>query len=159
MRSISAGTVHALLAGAVVAEISKTRIQLTVCMIGAALGRRQTASVTAFKGLDVIVTHNTSAGKVEPRAIRDEEGLKVEVLADSPLFTTERMNFSLARYTNACDGTSFQVVGCFKCDGTLAWSGSPLTLRAVRFALLPAILGGYELRAGSASTWLRTYIR
>jgi len=159
--NIPAGTVHALLAGAVVAEIQQNSDTTYRLYDWGRVGQDgKPRPLQLAKGLDVIVTHNASAGKVEPRAVRDEEGLKVEVLADSPLFTTERITLQPGKaYSNACDGTSFQVVGCVEGDGTLAWSGTPLTLRAVRFALLPAILGGYELHAGSASTWLRTYIR
>jgi len=158
--NIPAGTVHALLAGAVVAEIqqnSDTTFRLHDWGRVGVDGQPRPLQVAT--GCLVINLENPQAGKVSPLIVHDKGGVRIEMLVDSPLFTTERITLEPdAVYANHCDGTSFQVIGCITGEGKLTWSGAPLALRAIRFALLPAILGKYELKAAVASTWLRTYI-
>ena len=54
-------------------------------------------------------------------------------------------------FEGLCDGSTFEIWGCIKGYSQVRWSGEPVSLRAIRFALLPAVLGHYALQAREAA--------
>jgi mannose-6-phosphate isomerase len=159
--NIPAGTIHALLAGVVAAEIqqnSDTTYRVYDWNRKDQAG--QTRPLHIAQALEVINWGTIYPGVVRPQVSEAGEGILREGLVDSPLFTVERITLQAgAAYRGRCDGTSFEIIGCMAGDGQVRWSGAPLALKAVRFTLLPAILGEYRLQATTTSTWLRVYIR
>jgi mannose-6-phosphate isomerase len=159
--NIPAGTVHALLAGVVVAEIQQNSDMTYRIYDWNRVdkdGRERPLQID--KALDVINWGNIYPGIVKPEELEARGGLRRESLVDSTLFTVERITLQAGElFQGCCDGTSFQIVGCIAGAGQVRWSGAPLLLQAVRFTLLPAILGEYCIQAEGASTWLRVYIR
>lgn len=159
--NIPAGTIHALLAGVVVAEIqqnSDTTYRVHDWNRTDAGGQPRPLHIA--KALDVINWGAAYSGAVKPQVLEAKEGLQREGLVDTQLFSVERITLEPgASYHGRCDGTSFEIIGCMAGEGQLRWSGTPLAMKAVRFTLLPAILGEYGIHASNASTWLRVYIR
>jgi len=158
---IPAGTIHALLAGIVVAEIQQNSDTTYRIYDWGRLGPDgKPRPLQIDKALDVINWASQPRQPVVPQVITEQNGLRQELLVDSAHFTVERLILSPgSRFDNVCDGTSFQIIGCLDGKGKLGWAGAPLALQAVQFVLLPAILGEYHLQADVASTWLRVYIR
>jgi mannose-6-phosphate isomerase len=159
--NITSGTIHALLAGVVVAEIQQNS-DTTYRIFD--WNRTNTEGIPRAlhidKSLDVINWGAVYSGKVKPEVLDERKGLRREGLVDSTLFNVEQITLeSGASYHGCCDGSTFEIIGCMAGGGQVAWSGAPLALKAVRFTLLPAILGEYHIQAGTASTWLRVYIR
>ena len=159
--NIPAGTVHALLAGVVVAEVQQNSdTTYRIYDWGRVGAGGQPRPLHLAKALDVINWGTVYSGAVKPQVLEAREGLQREGLVDTQLFSVERITLEPgASYHGRCDGTSFEIIGCMAGEGQLCWSGAPLALKAVRFTLLPAILGEYRIHAGDASTWLRVYIR
>jgi len=159
--NIPAGTVHALLAGVVVAEVQQNSdTTYRIYDWGRVGAGGQPRPLHLAKALDVINWGAAYSGAVKPQVLEAKEGLQREGLVDTQLFSAERITLEPgASYHGRCDGTSFEIIGCMAGEGQLCWSGAPLALKAVRFTLLPAILGEYRIQAGNASTWLRVYIR
>ncbi|MHB9032196.1 MAG: type I phosphomannose isomerase catalytic subunit [Anaerolineae bacterium] len=159
--NIPAGTVHALLAGVVVAEIQQSSdTTYRIYDWGRLDAEGKPRPLHIDKALDVISWDSQPSGVVTPQVIAESSGLKQELLVDSPLFSVERISLSAGvSYQDKCDGSSFQVVGCVSGAGKLTWTGAPVAMNAVKFTLLPAIMGDYCLQATSDSVWLRAYIR
>jgi len=81
-------------------------------------------------------------------------------LVDTELFTVERVELAAgATYTGCCDGTTFEIWGCIGGSAAVLSNSEPVELPAVRFGLLPAVLGRYEITARAAATLLRAYVR
>ena len=158
---IPAGTIHALLAGVVVAEIqqnSDTTYRIHDWDRMSADG--QPRSLHVAKALDVINWGTAYSGALTPQVLEAREGFTREGLIGTSLFNVERLVLEPGEsYHGCCDGTSFEIIGCIAGEGQLRWSDAPLALKAVRFTLLPAILGEYSIQPDNASTWLRVYIR
>ncbi|NLV74693.1 MAG: mannose-6-phosphate isomerase [Chloroflexi bacterium] len=158
--SIPAGTIHALLKGCVVAEIQQSS-DITYRIYDwqhlDANGHARPLSIV--QALDVLDFEQATSQVVSPQVLAQGEGVLQEGLVAAPHFNVERIILEPgARFSSVCDGTSFQVLGCMNGAGTLRWSGAPMEIGAVRFVLLPAIMGEYTIVSDQASTWLRTYI-
>jgi hypothetical protein len=71
----------------------------------------------------------------------------------------EELNFDKGgSYLGSCDGSTMEIWGCVEGDVHLEWAGEPVRLAAIRYALLPAILGDFQITAQQASTCLRVYL-
>jgi mannose-6-phosphate isomerase len=90
-----------------------------------------------------------------PQLISDGDGIRRERLCQNEYFTTERLRLRPgALFTGQADGESLEIWG------TLAGmvEVNDVRLAAVHFALLPAALGPFTVRALAPSTLLRTYV-
>ena len=157
---VPAGTIHALLAGAVVVEIQQNSDTTYRVYDWGRLGTDgKPRPLHVDKALDVIDWDLIEPGPARPRVLEASEGLVRVSLVDCPQFTVERFDLAQgARYRSVCDGATFEIWGCVEGAAALTWKGEPLDLAAIRFALLPAALGEYELRAQRPSTLLRIYV-
>jgi mannose-6-phosphate isomerase len=153
------GTVHALLEGIVVAEIqqnSDTTYRVYDWGRVGADGKPRPLHVE--KALDVI-----DFGMVRPRASQPEviggrRGVVRYEIARCPYFVVEKVEFERGgAYKGRCDGATFEIWGSVAGSVEVQWSGDPVTLDAVRFALLPAALGEFAVRASGPATVLRAY--
>jgi len=159
--NIPAGTIHALLAGVVVAEIQQNSdTTYRVYDWGRVGPDGKPRPLHIDKALDVISWESPLARPVMPQLISEANGLRQELLVDSAHFTVERLRLAGgAEYQNQCDGSTFQIIGCISGAGNLLWTGAPLAMNAICFTLLPAIMEDYRIRATADSLWLRAYIR
>jgi len=157
---IPAGTVHALLAGIVVAEIqqnSDTTYRLYDWGRLGADGRPRPLHID--KGLRVIDWDRAEPSAVQPRPLRVLDGLQQSQLVSCPHFAVEEIRLEPGvRYHGLCDGATLEIWGCLHGDVTLECSSQPLPMRAIRFALLPAVLGPFAILAHQPSTLLRVYL-
>jgi mannose-6-phosphate isomerase len=157
---IPAGTLHALLAGVVVAEIQENSDTTYRVYDWGRLGADgQPRPTHIARALQVINYGQIEPGKVEPLPVAEGEGMVASRLVTCPQFVAERVALSPgAQYVGRCDGSTFEIWGCIGGHCSLHWAGEPLSLDAVRFVLLPAALGGYSLRADVACTLLKAYV-
>jgi mannose-6-phosphate isomerase len=157
---LPAGMVHALLAGAVVAEIqqsSDTTYRVYDWGRVDALGRPRPLHIA--KALEVINWGQIEPRKAEPWPLVSAPGVRHELLSDCVKFATERVVLdSGASFAGACLGDTFEIWGCVAGEARLEWAGEPVVAAAVRFLLLPAALGPFVVRAMRPSTLLRVYI-
>lgn len=157
---IPAGTVHALLAGAVVAEIqqnSDATYRLHDWGRQGVDGRPRPLHVD--KALEVIDFGPHLAGVSVPRRLCVADGVTRELLVTCPQFIVERLSLtSGAVFTGACDGSTFEIWGCVSGEARVEWAGQGLPLPAVRFTLLPAALGAFALRSVGPSVLLRAFV-
>jgi mannose-6-phosphate isomerase len=157
---VPAGTVHALLAGAVVAEIqqnSDTTYRVYDWGRVGADGRPRPLHVE--KALEVIDWSRVEPTKTEPRVLFEDGGLRRSLLVDDAKFTAEQITLAEgATFNGRCTGATFEIWGCIGGAGQVMWEGAPVAVEAVRFVLLPAALGEFSIRSHQASAWLRVYV-
>ncbi|NLG51020.1 MAG: mannose-6-phosphate isomerase [Chloroflexi bacterium] len=161
---VSAGSVHALLAGAVVAEIQQNSdITYRVYDWGRVGEDGKPRPLHIQQALDVIDWGLIEPGPVQPVTLADNAGMKWSRLVQSPHFSVERVELAAgAEFHGRCDGRTFEIWGCMTGEAAVHWAdepaSAPVTVRAVRFVLLPAALGEYTIRATEQSTMLRAYV-
>ena len=157
---LPAGTVHALLAGALVAEIQQTSDATYRLYDWGRVGADgEPRPLHLAKAMDVINWQQIEPDKVQPTPIQKSQDSVHESLVQAEAFTVERL--ALARgvvHRGRCDGATFEIWGCLRGEVELDWEGAPVRLPAVRFVLLPALLGDYRLRARTTSTLLRILV-
>ncbi|MHB1296468.1 MAG: type I phosphomannose isomerase catalytic subunit [Anaerolineae bacterium] len=157
---VSAGTVHALLAGAVVAEIQQNS-DMTYRLYdwGRVGADDKPRPLHINKALDVIDYAKVRPGKIEPQVLREDASLRHLLLADTGRFVTEQVHMQAGgEFVGHCTGETFEIWGCLNGSAEVRWLGEPVRLDAVRFVLLPAVLGEYAVHANQPCTLLRTYV-
>ena len=157
---IPAGTVHALLAGVVVAEIQQNSDTTYRVYDWGRLGADGLPRPLHIeKALKVINFSQVEPGLVEPEVLHSGEGVTCARLVHCPQFTVERIDLTDgAEYRGQCDSSTFEIWGCIAGSCQVHWAGEPMELRAVRFVLLPAALGRYSLWTQRSSVLLRAYV-
>jgi mannose-6-phosphate isomerase len=153
---VPAGTVHAILEGAVIAEIqqnSNTTYRVYDWNRVGADGKPRPLHIE--KALDVIDFSIVQPGISQPEIIVEQNGLRRSRLCSNSYFTTEKIELADgASFTGSCDGSTLEIWGVVQ--GEVAVAGVPM--ETIQFVLLPAVLGAYSVIAGSACTLLRTYV-
>ncbi len=157
---VPAGTVHSLLAGAVVAEIQQNSdVTYRLYDWGRVGHDGKPRPLHVDRALDVIDFSQASPGPVPPQAIIETESLRRQLLVRRPQFATERLLLGPgATFSGRCDGSTFEIWGCMEGECAVGWAGAPVRLPAVRFVLLPAALGAYAITSKGRSTLLRVYV-
>ncbi len=158
---VPAGTVHALLAGAVVVEIQRNSDATYRVYDWGRLGTDgKPRPLHIAKALDVINWNWVERGTIRPLLLCGPTGAERALLVDDRHFTVERIELAEgAEFPGRCDGSTFQIWGCVRGSGVVRWAGQPVRAEAIRFVLLPALLGEYVIRAEVPSTLLRVYVR
>jgi mannose-6-phosphate isomerase len=157
---IPAGTVHALLAGMVVAEIQQNSdTTYRVYDWGRVGPDGKPRALHVAQALDVINWARVEPGAIAPRALPAEHGCARWALVEAEQFTVERVELTAsATFRGCCDGTTFEIWGCIAGEALVQSDAAPVTLPAVRFCLLPAALGAFRIAARSGATLLRAYV-
>ena len=157
---IPAGSVHAIMDGIVLAEIqqnSDTTYRVYDWNRVGADGKPRPLHID--KALEVINFNQIEPGPFAPQLIEQNEDFQREFITTCPYFNVERLSFTqTGTYKGCCDGSTFEIWGTMSGQARIAWAGEPVSLPAVRFALLPAALGNFEIEVSEPSTLLRTYI-
>ena len=154
---VRAGTVHALLAGAVVVEIQQTSdVTYRVFDWHRKGGDGLPRALHIAQALDVIDWRVVAPSALEPEILHATEGVTQYLLSDCQSFVTEKVELKQASsFATCCDGSTYEVWGIIHGSGSIDWDGGSLGLEAVRFALLPAALGDVAFCADEHSTLLR----
>ncbi len=156
---VPAGSLHAIMDGLVIAEIqqnSNTTYRVydwnRVDADGKprALHVKQALEVTNFDQIEPKLS--------APKIIENVPGLKRSLLCKNKYFTVERVELSQgSEFTGACTGETFEIWGVI--DGTAEIVCTEiLRMSAVKFALLPAVLGDFKIKAASDTVLLRAYV-
>ncbi|MCQ6559043.1 type I phosphomannose isomerase catalytic subunit [Paenibacillus mendelii] len=139
---IPAGTVHALRAGVVVAEIqqnSDTTYRLYDYNRPGLDGKLRELHIE--DSLNVIAYDGSGAARMKTDAIGSNEWLQI---AESPYFVVEKGIVS-APWQLTTTSESFVILVVAGGTGSLSWDGGKLNVKAGECFLLPASLGSYEL--------------
>ena len=155
---VPAGTVHALGPGLLVAEIqqnSDTTYRIYDWGRMEADGKPRPLHIA--KALEVIDWEQIEPALVAPRiAPAGQKGVGVEEIAHCAYFHTERILIGAGRvYAGQCTGESFEIWAVLSGSVRLEWAGGEVDLAGVSWALLPASLGNYRIKALSSSLLLR----
>jgi len=157
---VPAGTVHALLAGAVVAEIQQTSDLTYRVYDWDRLGRDgKPRALHIARALDVIDFGPPPPTPVAPQVLGETDATRRELLVRRPAFTTERLILDPgATFQGCCDGSTFEIWGCLAGECSLNWAHGAMSVPAVGFVLLPAALGCYTIAPAGHTTLLRIYV-
>ncbi|SFF10332.1 mannose-6-phosphate isomerase [Paenibacillus algorifonticola] len=139
---IPAGTVHALCAGVVVAEIQQNSDTTYRLYDYDRLGLDgELRDLHIEDSLNVIAYDGAGASRMTTEGVADGQWLTI---ASSPYFIVEK---GIIRSTAAYEtpATSFVILIVAEGSGKLKWADGELALAAGQAYLLPASLGGYEL--------------
>ncbi|UCC86384.1 MAG: class I mannose-6-phosphate isomerase [Anaerolineales bacterium] len=154
------GTVHAMMEGIVAAEVqqnSDTTYRVYDWGRLGADGRPRPLHVD--RALEVINFQQVEPGAYQPRWIATQHGVARYEISRSDYFVVEKVSMSPgAVYTGRTDGQTLEIWGTVQGKAELAWAGEPVTLASIRFCLVPAGLGDFEVRALGPATMLRVYL-
>jgi mannose-6-phosphate isomerase len=158
---IPSGSIHALLEGVLLTEIqqnSDTTYRVYDWNRVGADGKSRPLHID--KALDVINFELVEPGPTSPQLLEEERGLRRELLVTCPYFRTEKLTFAQAgvSFAGHCNGTTFEIWGLLSGVGRVVWAGEPLELSAIRYALLPAALGDFQIEVMEPSVFLRIYV-
>ncbi len=153
---VPAGTLHAIMGGLLIAEIqqnSNTTYRVYDWGRVAADGKPRPLHVA--KALDVVDFDLAEPEVCPPVVIVEEPGFRRELLCRNKYFVTERIELAAGvAFGGTCNGDTLEIWGLIAGMATI----NDLAMAAVRFCLLPAAMGDYEVTATTAATLLRTYV-
>jgi mannose-6-phosphate isomerase len=157
---VPAGTVHAITAGAVLVEIQQNSDATYRVYDWERLGHDgRPRALHIQQALEVINWAGGAPGVVQPQPVPAAEGVTRDRLVSCPQFELERIELAAgAEYEGLCSGETFEIWGCIEGQVTLRWQGAPEQLEAIGFALLPAALGTFRIRADGPALLLRAYL-
>lgn len=152
---VPAGTLHAIMSGLVMAEIqqnSNATYRVYDWNRLGADGRPRPMHVE--KALDVIDFANVEPGICPPEPVTSEGGCRRSLLCRNRYFTAERVELDPgATWSGSCDGSTMEIWGVLSGSADVAGE----ELEAVRFVLLPAILGEFTVTSATGATLLRSF--
>ncbi|MFQ5611965.1 MAG: mannose-6-phosphate isomerase, class I [Anaerolineae bacterium] len=157
---VEAGSIHALLAGTMVAEIQQNSdTTYRVYDWGRVGVDGNPRPLHIEKALDVIDFARVEPGAYRPLPLGVTGGVARAEISRCPYFVVERLVFEAgATYRGHTNGSTFEIWGTVQGCSRLRWAGEPVVLPAIRWALLPAALGDFRVEAEQASTMLRVYV-
>ncbi len=157
---VEAGSLHALLTGVVVAEIQQNSdVTYRVYDWGRLGSDGKPRPLHIEPALAVINYRQVQPGPVKPRPLPAAAGLVRHEISRCDYFVVEQIQFEAgAVYKGQTTAQSMEIWGAVAGQTTLAWAGESLDLPKIRFALLPAALGRFSVRAETTATMLRVYL-
>jgi mannose-6-phosphate isomerase len=157
---VPAGTLHALRAGLVVTEIQQNSdATYRVHDWGRVGADGKPRPLHLDRAMAVTDFGRIPPGIVLPTPLYDLEGVRAYELVRNDYFVVEEVIFRPgASYIGWCEGASLEIWGCMRGKIRVEWTGDPLELPAVRYTLLPAVLGQYSVTATEDSVCLRVYL-
>lgn len=157
---VPAGTVHAITAGAVLVEIQQNSDATYRVYDWDRVGHDgRPRALHIEQALDVINWAGGAPGVVQPQSLGEEDGVRRVRLVACPQFHLEQLDLAEgAVYRGACTGETFEIWGCIQGNVTIRWPGGTEKLQTIGFALLPAALGAFEIRAHGPVRLLRAYL-
>jgi mannose-6-phosphate isomerase len=152
---VPAGTLHAILSGAVLVEIQQNSNTTYRVYDWNRVGKDgQPRQLQIEKALDVINYEQVGHKLTSPELIQKVEMRTSERLCQNPYFTVERHYIKQGgRYVGDCDGSTMEIWGVL--SGEVDVNG--LASTGVGFVLLPAALGPFDIKAKADSVLLRAF--
>ena len=153
---VPSGTLHAILEGALLAEIQQNSNTTYRVFDWNRVGDDgEPRELHVEKALDVIDFNQVKKALPLPQEKESEIGFSVENLCRNQYFTTDRYYLEEgATIDGLCDGSTLEIWGLL--SGTIKLNGEEMN--RINFVLLPASMGPYEIKANEASVLLRTYV-
>lgn len=157
---IPSGSIHAIMEGLIIAEIQQNSDTTYRVYDWNRLGDDgNPRPLHIDKALDVVNFDLVEPGPFIPELVEDSDSLRREVISNCPYFTVERVIFKRAvSFAGNNDGSTFEVWGTMAGLARVQGSNTLIDLPAVRFALLPAALGRFEIEVSGPATLLRVYV-
>ncbi|MGQ9839995.1 MAG: type I phosphomannose isomerase catalytic subunit [Anaerolineae bacterium] len=153
---VPAGTLHAIMGGLLMVEIqqnSNTTYRVYDWNRVDATGRPRPLHLD--KALDVINFGLVAPSVRPPRLVAQGDGFCRWELCHNRYFVTERVELAQGAILRGyCDGATLEIWGAIAGRAAVG----QVNLEAVRFALLPAAMGRFEVVAQDDATLLRTYV-
>ncbi len=152
---VPSGTLHAILEGALIAEIQQNSNTTYRVFDWNRLGDDgKPRELHIEKALDVINFEQVGCSLPDPAPKKGGDGWLVEGLCKNQYFSTDRYHLEKDIVIKGlCDGSSLEIWGLL--SGSIVMNGE--LIDRIRFILLPASMGPYEIRANTPSILLRTY--
>lgn len=158
---VPAGTLHAILGGSVIAEIqqnSDATYRVYDWNRTGSDGKPRPLHVD--KALDVIDFSRVQPELAEPALLDAPDGIRRWELCCGPTFVVERLEMAAgAVWSGHCRGESLEIWGTTAGEAAVEAAGVSVVLPAVRFALLPASVGPFTVRAQEDAVLLRATLR
>lgn len=156
---LKAGSLHALLEGVMAVEIQQNSdVTYRVYDWNRVDPDGKSRPLHIEKALDVIDFDLVEPGPFPPVLIQDHAGIRRELISTSNVFDVEKVQLDAGvSYVGDCNDETFEIWGCLEGECEIHWAGDPLTLPAVRFTLLPAALGRFQVHAETPATLLRSW--
>ncbi len=153
---VPAGTLHAIMDGLLIAEIQQNSNTTYRVFDWSRLGPDgKPRALHIDKALDVINFAAVEPSVRPAETVEQGQGYTRSLLCRNRYFVTECVALDAgATYRGNCDGSTLEIWGIIAGQATV--SGEPL--EAVRFVLLPAALGQFEVTSAQGATLLRTYV-
>jgi mannose-6-phosphate isomerase len=153
---VPAGSLHAILGGLVIAEIQQNSNTPYRVYDWNRLQNGKPRPLHVDQAMDVINFDQVEPGLCQPELVADDGYLRRFQLCHNQYFVTERVEMSAgAVFNGRCDGSTLEIWGVIEGDVTV----NEVELTAVRFTLLPAALGDFQVTAGkNGAQLLRTYV-
>ncbi len=153
---VPSGTLHAIMDGLIIAEIQQNSNATYRVFDWNRVGPDgKPRALHIGKALDVIDFTAVEPSVCPAQSVEQGQGYTRSLLCRNRYFVTERVGLDAgATYRGNCDGSTLEIWGVIAGEATV--SGE--TLEAVRFTLLPAALGQFEVTTAQGATLLRTYV-
>ena len=152
---VPAGTLHSILDGVILVEIMQNaNTTYRVYDWGRVDKDGRARPLHVDKALDVVDLNVVAPEVKVAQVVEERQGFRRAVMCRNDYFVAERIDLEAGSVLyGTCDGDSLEIWGAI--DGQVEINN--VDLPAVRFALLPAVLGDYAVRALSRATLLRVY--
>lgn len=152
---VPAGSLHAILAGLLIAEIQQNSNTTYRVYDWNRLSNGQPRPLHVQQALDVINFEQVAPQICPPTLVAEADGIRRYELCRNRYFVTERVEMTPgATVAGECNGRSLEIWGVIAGSATV----NDVALTAVRFTLLPAALGPFTVTAPDGATLLRTYL-
>ncbi|MDF1519935.1 MAG: type I phosphomannose isomerase catalytic subunit [Brevefilum sp.] len=150
-------TIHAILEGALIAEIQQNSNTTYRVFDWNRLGDDgKPRALHLEKALDVIDFAQVGASLPDVKISNAGDGWTAERLCENRYFTTERIRISNGgAYSGFCDGSTLEIWGVL--SGSV--KVNEIDLYPVTFVLMPAALGAFTVAARDDAVLLRTFVR
>lgn len=153
---VPAGSMHAIMGGLLIAEIQQNSNTTYRVYDWNRVGTDgQPRPLHIDKALDVINFDQVAPSLCLPEPVEAKQGVSRSLLCRTDYFVTERVEMNAgATFRGTCTGETLEIWGVIAGSVTV----NDLEIAAVRFVLLPAALGAFEITAVSNATLLRSYV-
>jgi mannose-6-phosphate isomerase len=154
---VPAGTAHTIGAGFVLCEIQEqSDLTYRVYDYNRRDAQGQARELHVEKALETIRFGEQKGGKIEPVRIK-RDSLATTYFTACQYFVGEKWEFSESVGRNVTPGR-FELLIFLEGSGEIHWGGERAEYGPAQVWLVPAALGTYELKPGSVSRVLRTYV-
>ena len=154
---VPAGSLHAIMDGTLIAEIQQnSNVTYRVYDWNRVGADGKPRPLHIDKSLDVINFDQIEPGLCPPHLVAKSNGVSRWELCNDSYFIVERVEMMAgASYQGICNGETLEIWGVIEGEALV----NDLQLLAVRFALLPAAMGAFTVKANTDAVLLRAFVK